>query len=175
MAEKAAQILGGDLRPGIRYRLFERFLSPRRRLAYQFFELRERQLYRRQIWRIRWQVPDLAATLGNRLHDAHADVGTQIVHQHNLSFAQAGAKYFIHIRFEGRAVDPTAQQQPWPHPSERARADQGRVAWRVAWQLGVGAHPAWRTPIAWCQIDVQADFVNHHEVGSCDLGNPQSK
>jgi hypothetical protein len=45
----------------------------------------------------------------------------------------------------------------------------------MARQLGVGALAAWRPSIAGRQIDIQADFVNHYEIGCRNLGDAQPK
>ncbi len=65
--------------------------------------------------------------------------------------------------------------QSWSHACQRARADQRGVAWSVARQFGVGTLTAWCSTLARCQIDVQADFVNHHKVARGDLGDAQSE
>src|SRR5512133_323799 len=92
VVEPSESILGSDEVKHLGDCLVERFLGPSRRLAQGRLELREGQLDRRQVWRVRGQEQELAADRLEVLANDPGLVHREVVEHDDLPWPQRGTQ-----------------------------------------------------------------------------------
>jgi len=100
--EEAPSIFGVNRRrQGRSYRFHQSLFAPGRGLAEQVLDLGKRFFYRVVVGGVGRQVDQLlAVVLLDQLPDALWPVGTEIVHHHDLAFAQAWHQHLLHVGLE---------------------------------------------------------------------------
>jgi len=133
------------------------------------FELRKGLLDRREVGRVRRQIPELGAVCLDGGFGPVTVMDLEIVHDHDLVRLQCRSQPMDDVAVECGPVDRLIKEQAGAKPSDGQGGDQRPVPPAPAWHVAVGSVPAWSAAMGPGHPEVAAGLVDPDEAVRLDL------
>ena len=164
MLEPATRIGSGNREECLSNRFDERVVRARPYASEGGLQLGEGWLNVREIGGVSRQKEEPTAFGFNGLSHPLALMNTQVIHDHDLTGAQAGGQHLLNVDFKGQAIGGSWQDQSFAHALQGERGQQSRVAASVAWHLAHCPLAFGGAGIQRRQGNVCPSFVHKHQV-----------
>jgi hypothetical protein len=169
MPKPALRIVCGQREQRLTQRFFERFPPACPDSAQLGLPFGKRFFNGREVGRIAWQQEQLASSGLNQLLHLLAFLSSQINHDHDLAFGQAGCQDLFHRQLESGGSGCSLDDHGLSHAGPAKSRKQGGIFAPIAWHPAIGTRSLWSTRIQGSQSEIGATLIENDELAGVQL------